>query len=209
MGGKSWPSEQTWGLLKGLAWVRIRNQVHACVLSRFSRVLLFATPWTAAPFPGSSVHGLLQARILEWVAISFSIRKQEGPFSLVLVDPAFSRSGDCTGWGVGGCACVCVDGRAPLLLSKAWEPLTRILDFPEGLNVAFPPSRFRNGPKNSLSRRDWGEAPPLLGVGWGGSRGSRRQRRPQPPAACAGRFSVPPVPQVGSRWPLCPAPSRA
>ena len=27
------------------------------------------TPWTASP-PGSSVHGILQARILEWVAIS-------------------------------------------------------------------------------------------------------------------------------------------
>ena len=29
------------------------------------------TPWTVAP-PGSSVHGILQARILEWVAIPFS-----------------------------------------------------------------------------------------------------------------------------------------
>ena len=31
-----------------------------------SRVQLFANP------PGSSVHGILQARLLEWVAISFS-----------------------------------------------------------------------------------------------------------------------------------------
>ena len=30
----------------------------------------FATPWTG--FPGSSVYGMLQARILEWVAIPFS-----------------------------------------------------------------------------------------------------------------------------------------
>ena len=37
-----------------------------------SRVRLFATPWTACSPPGSSVHGILQARILEWVAISFS-----------------------------------------------------------------------------------------------------------------------------------------
>ena len=29
-----------------------------------------ATPWTS--LPGSSVHGISQARILEWVAISFS-----------------------------------------------------------------------------------------------------------------------------------------
>ena len=36
-----------------------------------SRVRLFVTPWTVA-HSGSSVHGILQARILEWVAISFS-----------------------------------------------------------------------------------------------------------------------------------------
>ena len=30
------------------------------------------------PLPGSSVHGILQARILEWVAISFS-RASSGP----------------------------------------------------------------------------------------------------------------------------------
>ena len=32
-----------------------------------------ATPWTVAQ-PGSSTHGILQARILEWVAISSSRR---------------------------------------------------------------------------------------------------------------------------------------
>ena len=37
----------------------------------FSRVRLFVTPWTVS-LPGSYVHGILQARILEWVAISFS-----------------------------------------------------------------------------------------------------------------------------------------
>ena len=45
------------------------------VLSR-SHVWLFATSWTVAPLVtwtvGSSVHGASQARILEWVAISFS-----------------------------------------------------------------------------------------------------------------------------------------
>ena len=30
-----------------------------------------ATPWTVSP-PGSSIHGISLARILEWVAISFS-----------------------------------------------------------------------------------------------------------------------------------------
>ena len=39
----------------------------SCVLSHYSRVQLFATPWTVA-LPGSPVHGILQARILEQVA---------------------------------------------------------------------------------------------------------------------------------------------
>ena len=30
------------------------------------------TPWTICSLPGFSIHGILQARILQWVAISFS-----------------------------------------------------------------------------------------------------------------------------------------
>ena len=36
------------------------------------------TPWTIAP-PGSSIHGISQARILEWVVIPFS-RDNEDTF---------------------------------------------------------------------------------------------------------------------------------
>ena len=43
----------------------------ACMLSHISCVWLFATIWTVAP-PDSSVHGILQAIILEWVVISSS-----------------------------------------------------------------------------------------------------------------------------------------
>ena len=43
-------------------------KLYVCVLSHFSCVWLFATLCTAW---GSSVHGVLQARILGWVAISF------------------------------------------------------------------------------------------------------------------------------------------
>ena len=39
------------------------------VLSHFSCVRLFVIPWTVCSLPGSSVHGVLQARILEWVAM--------------------------------------------------------------------------------------------------------------------------------------------
>ena len=55
--------------------------MHACeswtiekaakLLSHFSRVRLCVTPIDGSPL-GSSVPGILQARILEWVAISFS-----------------------------------------------------------------------------------------------------------------------------------------
>ena len=42
--------------------------IRACLLSYFSHVPLCATLWTESP-PGSSVHGILQARILEWVTM--------------------------------------------------------------------------------------------------------------------------------------------
>ena len=49
--------------------------VCVCVRARAQlpgHVRLFATAWTVAPAPGSSVHGILQARILERVAMPFS-----------------------------------------------------------------------------------------------------------------------------------------
>ena len=42
-----------------------------------SPVGFFETPWTVA-HRGSSVHGILQARILEWVAVPFSRRSSQG-----------------------------------------------------------------------------------------------------------------------------------
>ena len=38
-----------------------------------SRVRLLATPWTAAHHAIPFVHGIFQARVLEWVAIAFSM----------------------------------------------------------------------------------------------------------------------------------------
>ena len=43
------------------------SHVHVCVLSRVQ----LSDPVDYSP-PGASVHGILQAKILEWVAISFS-----------------------------------------------------------------------------------------------------------------------------------------
>ena len=49
------------------------TQTHRCaVLSRVSCVQLFAAPWTVSSLSISSVHGILQARILEWIAMPSS-----------------------------------------------------------------------------------------------------------------------------------------
>ena len=47
---------------------------HTSKVKSLSRVQLFATPLTDYSLPGSSIHGIFRARILEWVAISFSRR---------------------------------------------------------------------------------------------------------------------------------------
>ena len=44
---------------------------YVCLLSLFSCVLLFVTLWIVDQLR-SSVHGIFQARILEWISISFS-----------------------------------------------------------------------------------------------------------------------------------------
>ena len=49
-------------------WTELRGYVCVCV---FSQVQHFAIPWTIIHLPSSSVCRISQARILEWVAISF------------------------------------------------------------------------------------------------------------------------------------------
>ena len=50
-------------------WALSVLQTKCCVLSRFSCVQILCDPIDCSP-PGSSGHGILQARLLEWVAIS-------------------------------------------------------------------------------------------------------------------------------------------
>ena len=45
-------------------------QLSAVKESEVAQSWLFSTPWSP---PGSSIHGIFQAKILEWVAISFSL----------------------------------------------------------------------------------------------------------------------------------------
>ena len=42
------------------------------VVQSLSRARLFVTPWAVCSLLGSSHHGISQARMLEWVTISFS-----------------------------------------------------------------------------------------------------------------------------------------
>ena len=57
------------GKLKNLTKV---TRLYTGKWKSLSCVWLFATPWAGCSRPGSSVHGILQARILERVAIPFS-----------------------------------------------------------------------------------------------------------------------------------------
>ena len=57
-------------------WINHRSPPSSCVyvfVLSLSHILLFCNPMNCSP-PGSSVHGISQARIQEWVAISFSRR---------------------------------------------------------------------------------------------------------------------------------------
>ena len=60
-----------------VTWTSINREMDKNVekvkVKSLSHVWLFATPMDCSP-PGSSVHGIFQARVLEWVAISFSRR---------------------------------------------------------------------------------------------------------------------------------------
>ena len=56
---------------QNLAWCVAHSKYSIAVVQSLSCVWLFCEPMDCSP-PGSSVHGLSQARILEWVAISSS-----------------------------------------------------------------------------------------------------------------------------------------
>ena len=64
-----------------------------CVWKSLSCIRLFAIPMDCSP-PGSSVHGILQARTLEWVAISFSRKHSQ----LRDQTPVSRTAGDSTIW---------------------------------------------------------------------------------------------------------------
>ena len=66
---------------------KYRQHIHKCQC--LSRVQLFANPMDCSP-PGSSVHGILQARILEWVSMPSS-RGPSRPRGQTRVFPHFRQ----------------------------------------------------------------------------------------------------------------------
>ena len=71
---KSWTrlSDFTF-LLSFMIWstLSLKKKKNEVQVKLLRHVRLFATTWTVT-YPGSSIHGIFQARILEWVVISFS-----------------------------------------------------------------------------------------------------------------------------------------
>ena len=59
------------------------------VVESLSRVRLFCDPMDCS-LPGSSVHGIFQAKILEWVAISFSNLRLYIQFKAIVNRTAFN-----------------------------------------------------------------------------------------------------------------------
>ena len=90
------------------------------VLSHFSSIWLFVTPWTVACQAPLSRHGILQARILEWVAVLFfrgtswprdqtQVSCIAGRFFTLWVTREWLRMGDGNvGLDAVACVCVCV-----------------------------------------------------------------------------------------------------
>ena len=64
----------------------------AWVISCFSHVQLFGTPWTVYSLPVSSVHGILQARMLEWVTMASS-RRSSLPRDPIYISYVFCIAG--------------------------------------------------------------------------------------------------------------------
>ena len=69
---RTWLSDFTFTFSKAWKW-KVKEKLLSCVR-------LLATPWTVVyqvPPGSSSVHGIFQARTLEWVAVSFSRRSSQ------------------------------------------------------------------------------------------------------------------------------------
>ena len=63
-------------LLVTILLLKIVNKIFVLVVQLLRHVKLFVIPWNCC-LPASSVHGIFQGRILEWIAISFSTESSQ------------------------------------------------------------------------------------------------------------------------------------
>ena len=91
----------------GMPVLSLSDCILCFVFQLLSHILLFTTPQTVVCPSGSSVHGIFQARILGWVAISFS-RGSSWPRDRTRV------------------SCVCCIGRWILYHWATWEALKKL-----------------------------------------------------------------------------------
>ena len=82
----SWVSKFGWSW-KPTGSLCLQNGMHACVLS----LVRLCDPVDCSP-PGSSVHGILQLRILEWVAMASSRGSYRPLHAIKLTSPVCSAS---------------------------------------------------------------------------------------------------------------------
>ena len=86
-----------------------------------SHVRLFVTPWSALELKaGSSAHGIFKARILEWVAISFSRRSsrpRDWTHVSLIVGRHFTREVHLRSYV---CVCVCESLTCVCLFATPW-----------------------------------------------------------------------------------------
>ena len=127
---------EDWGLMVCLAPLKLQNLMCVCMHAKSIRLGLTLCNPMDCSLPSSSVHGILQARILEWVVMSFSRdlpdpgTEPSSPLSLALIGGFFTSG---TTWeahlGVRGAAiCFTVNWKDNA------EAETPILWLPDGKN---------------------------------------------------------------------------
>ena len=110
-----------------------------------------ATPWTP---PGSSVHGILQERILEWVAVSFSSRFSRFQLCNPMDSTRLLCPWDSPGKNTGVGCCFLFQG---LFLTLESNPRLTSPALAGGFSTTEPPGKPARGLGHSKRRRE----PPL------------------------------------------------
>ena len=111
---------QIWGRKAASVHIYIYT-AHICTSAQLLSHVWFVSDPMVCSLPGSSVHGISQAKILEWVAISFSKR------SFQLRDQICIFLISCIGRRIRVCVCVCVHREKERPRETDFKELTYII----------------------------------------------------------------------------------